>query len=287
MMRFRSTLILSCVVLFLFSCKQKEAATTDTKASSKVNSSSKEHFDKGNDYLFNDDLENAKKEYLAAVQADTTNWKACYELASVFSLLGEFGNAYTFYNRTVELNPKFATGFYSKANLEEMVGDDKQSEKDMRHVLELKKDMYMAILTLGRKEYAKKNYKMAIRFFDTAISMRNDFYMVYNMRGSCKYSIGDVAGAIADFDQEIKLFPTHSRGYVNRAVAYGEQKNYRAAINDLNEAINIEPLWSQGYIYRGLYYIKNNTKDSACGDFRIAYKLKNPDAEAYSKQYCQ
>jgi Tfp pilus assembly protein PilF len=76
-------------------------------------------------------------------------------------------------------------------------------------------------------------------------------------------------------------------GYVNRALVYGEQQNYRAAINDLNAAINIDPLWSQAYLYRGMYYIKNKTKDSACGDFRMAFKLNNPQAQAYSDQYCK
>jgi hypothetical protein len=30
-----------------------------------------------------------------------------------------------------------------------------------------------------------------------------------------------------------------------------------------------------------------NVKDSGCGDFRMAFKLKNPQAEAYTKEFCK
>ena len=76
-------------------------------------------------------------------------------------------------------------------------------------------------------------------------------------------------------------------GYVNRAVAYGELKNYRAAVDDLSVAIQIDPMWSQSLIYRGIYYNKMNKKDSGCGDFRVALKLKNPQAESFSNEYCK
>jgi tetratricopeptide (TPR) repeat protein len=107
------------------------------------------------------------------------------------------------------------------------------------------------------------------------------------MRGSCKYRIRDFEGAIQDFNKEIEFSPNHVMGYVNRALAYGELKQYRPAINDLDIAIGIDPMWSQSYIYRGVFYNLINVKDSSCGDFRMAFKLNNPQAEAYSKQYCK
>jgi Tfp pilus assembly protein PilF len=107
------------------------------------------------------------------------------------------------------------------------------------------------------------------------------------MRGSCKFKSGDIQGAIKDFSSEIELMPTHLMGYVNRAIAFGELKNYQAAINDLSVAIQIDPLWSQSFLYRGVFYHKVNRRDSGCGDFRMAVNLKNPQADAYSKEYCK
>ncbi len=76
-------------------------------------------------------------------------------------------------------------------------------------------------------------------------------------------------------------------GYINRALAFGEKKDFNAAIADLNTAINLDPLWSQSYVYRGIFYNMKNVKDSSCGDFRMAFKLKNPQAESYIKKYCE
>src|ERR1019366_2686254 len=92
-------LIILPALLFVDSCKPKVNA-------------SKEHFNKANDFLFKEDFVNARKEYEIAIKADTNNWQACYELAGIYELEGDFKNAYYYFSKTIQLNPKFALGYY-------------------------------------------------------------------------------------------------------------------------------------------------------------------------------
>lgn len=244
------------------------------------------HYLSGNELVLKEDFDNAIKEYELAIKADSTNWKACYQVAGIYELKGDMKNAYAYFTQALTINPKFSLGYFNRSNMEELMGSDKASMKDLKAVLKTK-PFYMAYLTMGEKENRVGHYREAVAAFDSAVMLNPDFYAAYSMRGMARYKSGDLNGAIHDFDLEIQMAPDHLMGYVNRAVAYGEQKNYRAAIADLSTVLNLDPMWSQAYIYRGMYYYQLGVKDSACGDFRVAYKMKNPQAEAYSKQYCK
>jgi tetratricopeptide (TPR) repeat protein len=265
-------LMLLPAVLLFNSCKH--ASKTD------------EYYRAANDLVLNSDFVNAKKNYLLAIEADTTNWRACYQLAGVYQMEGDFRDAAYYFSKTVAINPKCALGFYARANLLELVGDEKGGMRDLKTALDLKKDLFLAQLSKGRKEYSSGKYQVAIEDLNAAIALRQDFFLAFGMRGNCKLKTGDLDGAIKDFDKEIQLRPDYVMGYVSRAMTYTEQKNYRAAINDINTCLNADPLWSQGYIYRGMIQQQAGAKDSACIDFNLAYKMKNPQAEGYVKEFC-
>jgi tetratricopeptide (TPR) repeat protein len=235
----------------------------------------------------NNDFDAGKSEYLKAIEEDTTNWKAYYQLANLSQLQGRFEDAMYYFDECIKHNPKFVLGYFTRSSMADFLGDEKRSAMDLNSAISLKRDFYAAYLGRARKEIAARKYPAAVADLDTAISIRPDFYMAYSMRGSCKYSMKQYEAAIKDFDEEIAKAPRHMLGYVNRSVALGEMKRYREAITDLNAALQIDPLWTQAYLYRGVFYHSLGKKDSGCGDFRMAYKLHNPQAEAYSAQYCK
>ncbi len=197
-------MILFAILATMNSCKQKP-------------NESEEYYRKGNDYVLNADFANARKQYELCLKADSTNWRACYQIANVYELEGDFANAFHYFDKAIAINPNFTLGYFNLSNLQEMVGDEKGSIRNM----ELKKDFFMAQLTKGRKDYSAGRFAAAIQDFDSAINLRKDFYLAYSLRGSCKFKTGDFAGAVSDFGTEIQLNPGHLMGYVNRAVAKG------------------------------------------------------------------
>jgi len=249
-------------------------------------SAPEQHFTKGNDYLFKEDFVNAKKEYAKAINADTTYWKAYFEYGLVCAMQGDLKTALYYYTHTIDLHPGFATVYYDRANIEELLGDERGYNRDIKKALEIKRDLFNAILAKCHQEYGMGNYKACIADLDSLIAVRDDYFMAYSLRGTCEYKTGDFEGAVADFTHELKLNPGSLTALMNRGVALGEEKNYRAAIADMNTVIAIDPKVSQAFLFKGLYQFKINVKDSACLNFAIAQKMKNPQAEAYIKQYC-
>lgn len=244
-----------------------------------------EHYLKGNELVLSNDLDEARKEFELAIKADSNNWKACYQLAGVFELQGDFKDSYFYFSKSIAINPKFTLGYFNRANLEEILGENKASDRDMKSVMD-NKPFFMAQLSKARKEMNVGNFKEAIAYFDEAIKSRPDLYITYSMRGSCKYRMGDFAGAIKDFDNEVQLSPGSVMGLLNRSVAYSELKDFKSAMNDINAAINIDPTLAQAYIYKGVFCLKANMNDSACFNFNVAKKLNHPQADNYIQQYC-
>ncbi|MBE2290624.1 MAG: hypothetical protein IAE95_13800, partial [Chitinophagaceae bacterium] len=179
--RFFVPLLAVSGVLCLSACGDKKGETKLTTG--KVS----EHYNKGNDLVLMDKLEEAEKEYLACIKEDSNDWRAFYQLGGLYQLRGDFRAAMYSFNRSVEINPEFTLGFFNKANLEEMVGDEKASKRDLDRVLTLKRDFFMAYMARARKASGGGNFKEAVSYFDSAIKLRPDFYLAYSMRGSCKY----------------------------------------------------------------------------------------------------
>jgi len=271
-MRLAAHSIVLVLMTLLFSCADKKQQ-------------SREHFMKGNEYIFADDFTNAKKEYELAVKIDSNNWKACYSLAGLYELEGDFTNSMHYFSKTIAINPGFSLCYFNRSNLLDLVGEP--GTKDLNKTIELKPGFFLALITRGQKLYAEGQYQAALNDFDAAINARSDFYLAYSMRGSCKLKLGDYDGAIKDFDTEITLKPGHVMGYVNRAMAYAANKNYRDAINDINMVISASPGWSQAYVYRGTYEYNLHLNDSACNDFLKASAMQNADADHYLKMYCK
>src|SRR4051812_16617803 len=94
--RFFYLLWLSLPLLVAGGCKQN------------TSNSSREHFLKANDLVFNGDFDNGRKEYDLAIKADTGNWQAYYQLANVCELQGDIRGAAGYFSRAIALKPKFA-----------------------------------------------------------------------------------------------------------------------------------------------------------------------------------
>ena len=117
MFRFFNALYFIFFAIAFFSCNSDHTGAKD-------------HFNKGIDLLFKEDNTAAKKEFEAAVTADTSYWQAYFELGSVSLMQGDLQNAMFYYKRTISINPKFATAYYSLSNVENLMGDERASAKE-------------------------------------------------------------------------------------------------------------------------------------------------------------
>lgn len=108
-----------------------------------------------------------------------------------------------------------------------------------------KEDYFRKYLKKGTNEFSKKNYKLAICYYDTALTFDAYPYLkgiVYSSRGEAKYKIGDYLGAINDCENSLNLNSSTVDDYNEEVCFIGNIKlqigNYPSAIVEFNKIIN-------------------------------------------------
>jgi aspartyl protease family protein len=92
-----------------------------------------------------------------------------------------------------------------------------------------------------------RDYKGAVRDFDTAIRILPGFERTYNDRGHCKIFLKDYDGAIVDFNKAIDLKPDYAMAYMGRGHAEKQIQLYDAALKDFDNAVRLDPTLKKLY----------------------------------------
>jgi tetratricopeptide (TPR) repeat protein len=166
---------------------------------------------------------------------------------------------------------------------------------------------------LGLIELKAKNPRLAIAYFDSAISVENTDPDFYVNRGLCKEAIDD-STAISDYDIALHLQPDHILAkhnlaayqakhstttleerltntiatdssllypYLERAQDRYARRDYRGALADYNHALVSDPGNIEILLGRGLTKEKLDDLEGAFSDYTAAIELKENYAKAW------
>jgi len=167
-----------------------------------------------------------------------------FKIASDFVDKGDYENAISFLNRTIELDPK----------------------------------MTDAYLFRGLAYRNMQKYKEALADYNKMLSIDPNSAAAYNNRGVVYWKQGKHKEALADYNKTISLAPNDYIVYNNRGVVYYEMENYDSALADYTKSITLNSKFAQSYWNRAVSYLKVNKKEEARKDFKSACDLKIEDA---------
>ncbi len=132
-----------------------------------------------------------------------------------------------------------------------------------------------AYYNLGMAYAYLGHYQLAIEKYNTAIQLDPDYTDAYYNRGIVNYTLGHYESAIEDYNQAIRLNHNFAQAYNNRGSAYVGRGQNSAAIKDFNEAIRLKPDYTDVYCNRAIIYLKQGNKELGCDDARKACELGN------------
>ncbi len=101
------------------------------------------------------------------------------------------------------------------------------------YVIEIYPDIPLAYNNRGILHSNNKEYHLALKDFDRAISLNPVYLNAYMNRGNIYGSLGDYDRALSDYYMALGIDSTYIDVYHNRAVIYFNKREYRAALNDL------------------------------------------------------
>lgn len=200
---------------------------------------------------------------------------------------GRFQQAIDFQDKAINLDPKFAAAYYSRANAYGYLNQHELAIADYTMAIYLDPEYFAAYNNRGRTYSDMGDHEQqAITDLKKAISLNSKYALTYMNLGLAYGKLRQHEQAIATFDKAIALDPTNGKYYYNRGVAFFNRGQHNKAIGDYDKAIQCNPKDSEAYFNRGiacinigithknLGYIKKGASDlRAAGQFNSALKM--------------
>ena len=183
----------------------------------------------GMEYLFMDNLEMAKENFIKCLDEDTEDYSALYNVVYCFDFLDQNAEAIVYLNRFIDKNP------YSE----------------------------VAWHQLGRQYYALKNYEKAVWAFDYATLIDETFLGAYMEKAKSYEKLKKYQEAIDCYNVTLELDDPSSFVLLRVAKCYERLGNNEFALNYYLKTVHEDPLLDKGWIAITDFYIRQKNFQKA------------------------
>lgn len=179
----------------------------------------------GMEYLFLEDFENAKQNFMKCLEADQEDYSALYNVMYCFDFLEQKQGAIEYLNSFLDRNPYCEVGWHQ----------------------------------LGKQYFDLKNYKKALAAFDFAIISDDYFIGAYLEKGKVLEKMGKFNEAIENYKITMDLDDPTSFAYLRIGKCYEKLDLDELALKNYRQTVHEDPLLDKGWIaITDFFYKKGN-----------------------------
>ena len=113
----------------------------------------------------------------------------------------------------------------------------------------------------------------------------NDVFYYYREQAALKAR--QYQRALDDIAKAIELNPADLTYQAEHAVVNLRVGRYEEAVRILNDMLKTDPKYAEAYRLLGLCQIQLQKKDEACGNFKKAKELGDPNVDELIQKYCK
>ena len=206
----------------------------------------------GVEYLFLEDFENAKNNFIKCLNYDDSDYSALYNIVYCFEILEQNDKAIDYLNTYLNSNPYCEVAWHQ----------------------------------LGKQYLIFKNYLKAISAFDFAIISDEYFIGAYIEKGRALEKINKYNEAIENYKLIIALKDESSYPLLRMGICYDKIGNYKKALQCLNECVQVDPQLNKAWYLLAEIYYKNQKYNSAILSIKKSIDI-NSENENYWKLYAK
>lgn len=149
-------------------------------------------------------IEKARTEALKALEIAPSLPEAHRSLGRYYMFIGAFNSAEESFNKTIELNPKYAIGYRTLAWLKELTSDHKKAIHWAKLALRYAPNDLETLLLLSLSNMHLAKYTVAMATLQRALELAPDYGRAYYNLGRVYLKLGVLDLAIENFLQAIK-----------------------------------------------------------------------------------
>ena len=206
----------------------------------------------GIEYLFMEDFENAKINFINCLKHDESDYSALYNIIYCFEILEQNESAIEYLNNYLDSNPYCEVAWHQ----------------------------------LGKQYLFYKNYKKAISAFDFAIISDEYFIGAYIEKGKALEKLSKYQEAIENYKLIIALKDESSYPILRMGICHDKLGSYKKAIEYFNDCIEIDSQMNKAWYLLSTIYYKNQDYNKALLNIKKALDI-NSEKEKYWKLYAK
>ena len=238
----------------------------------------------GMEFLFLEDFENAKQNFMKCLEADEEDYSALYNVMYCFDFLEQKQGAIEYLNSFIDRNPYSEVAWHQ---LGKQYFDLKNYKKALTAFdFAIISDDYFigAYLEKGKVLEKMNRYNEAIENYTITLDLDDPTSFAYLRIGKCYEKLGVDEFALKNYKQTVHEDPLLDKGWIAITDFFYKKGNYQKALYYINKAINID---GENVLY-WKRYARINKKlqllEEAERGYRRSLELGNYELETWIKR---
>jgi len=194
----------------------------------------------GMEYLFMDDFEMAKENFMKCVAVDQQDYSSLYNVVYCFEFLEDYEGAIHYLNEYLERNPYCQVAWHQlgKQYFTEQMFPEALAAFDFAIISD---DTFMgAYFEKGKVLEKMGKYEEAIENYETTVKIEDPTSHAYLRLGKCYEKLNNDDLAKYYYYQTVHEDPLLDKGWLAITDFYSRKKNFERALYYINKAINID-----------------------------------------------
>ena len=200
----------------------------------------------GMEYLFMDNLEKAKENFIKCLEEDLEDQSALYNVVYCFEFLDQNQEVIAYLNKYIDKNPYSEIAWHQLGRLHYGVKEYENAIRAFEYATLIDDEFLGAFMEKAKAYERLKKYEEVIESYSRIIELDDaNSYALLRM-GKCYEKLGNKALALKHFNQTVHEDPLLDKGWIAITDFYVRQKNYQKALFFVNKALAID---NQNHLY--------------------------------------
>jgi tetratricopeptide (TPR) repeat protein len=215
-----------------------------------------------------------------ALRIDPSNSFLNFNIAKVFSEIGEDDKAIKYHLTAVKLNPTHPEGWLSYGKSLSNLRKYEESLDCYIKALDLRPDYAEAWTNRGCVLTNLRRYEEALASFDESLKINSQIAETWSNRGNALQELRRFEEALASYDQAIRIKLEYAEAWSNRGNALQELSQFEEALASNDQAIRIQPEYAEAWCSRGVAMVALGRHDEAMAPYGRSLQIKPNYAKA-------
>jgi tetratricopeptide (TPR) repeat protein len=194
----------------------------------------------GMEYLFMDNLELAKYNFIKCLEVDIEDQSALYNVVYCFEFLDQQKEAIAYLKEYIEKNPYSEIAWHQQGRLSYGIKDYENALRSFDYATLIDEEFIGAFMEKGKSLEKLKRYEEAIEAFQRTIDLEDPTSYALLRVGKCHEKLGNKAEAIKYYNKTVHEDPLLDKGWIAITDFYIRLKNYQKALYYVNKALAID-----------------------------------------------